>query len=100
MEAQMKDFRKKIDKLDQELLKVLAKRRDTIREIAKLKQKQGIQLRDLNREKEVLKKWKETAADLSLSENFVEKLFKLVIAESVKVQVKVQEETVQNKHLK
>ena len=50
----MEEYRKKINKIDSELIKLLAKRRDLSREIIRLKNENKSSIRDKAREKELL----------------------------------------------
>jgi len=82
----MKKLRTKIDQLDQNLLKLLAKRKKVVLEICKFKREQGLELEDKKREREMLVKRKEVAQDLGLNEGFIEELFQLIIKESKRIQ--------------
>ena len=50
----MEEHRKKINKVDSEIIKLLAKRRDLSREIIRLKNESQSTIRDKAREKELL----------------------------------------------
>ncbi len=74
-------WRKKIDELDLELVKLLNQRSDCAIEIGKLKHKLDIEIYDPRREEEVIGRvWKE--ANGPLSKEAVKRLFERVIDES------------------
>ena len=50
----MEEYRKKINEIDSEIIKLLAKRRDLSREIIRLKNETQSSIRDKTREKELL----------------------------------------------
>ena len=85
----MEEYRKKINKVDSEIIKLLAKRRELSREIVNLKnQKQG-SVRDKNREKELLTQLVELGKKEGLDSDFVTKVFHEIIDDSVKLQNKI-----------
>ncbi len=74
-------WRKKIDELDLELVKLLNERSQCAIEIGKLKHKLNIEIYDPRREEEVIGRvWKE--ADGPLSKEAVKRLFERIIDES------------------
>lgn len=77
-------LRKKIDLLDENLLKTLAERRKTVEEIFVIKKEFNLPARNKSREKEMLGKRKKLAKRLNLNADFAEKLFKLFIRTSLK----------------
>ena len=77
----LKKLRKKIDEIDKEIIKCLARRFKVARKIGELKFKKNLPLRDLKREKELLKKRKEWARKNYLSPSFIDKIFRLIIKE-------------------
>ncbi len=74
----LEDWRKQIDKLDDELLDILAKRLDIVREIGKAKKARGIKLLDEKRWNEVLQSKFAKAHSLNLSKRFIQKLYDLI----------------------
>lgn len=75
----LRDLRKEIDRLDEKLLKILAKRKQVVNNIFKHKIKLNLPLVDLKRERELLKSRRKPAQKLNLSPKFVRKLFRLII---------------------
>ncbi|MFB3060460.1 MAG: chorismate mutase [Candidatus Binatia bacterium] len=74
-------WRKKIDELDLELVKLLNQRSQCAIEIGKLKHKLDIEIYDPRREEEVIGRvWKE--ANGPLSQDAVKRLFERIIDES------------------
>lgn len=80
----LKKLRKKIDLLDENLLKTLAERRKIVEEIFVIKKEFNLPKRDKSREKEMLGKRKELAKRLNLKADFAEQLFKFFIRTSLK----------------
>jgi len=76
-------LRKKIDKLDRELLTILDKRMAVSVEVGKYKAKNKVAIRDRKRESNIIRA-KMDSSDLNKS--FVKKLFKLVFKESRRLQ--------------
>lgn len=81
----MRDMRKKLDKIDRKLIKLLKKRFAVCKKIGKYKKKNGLPVQDLKREKQIMNN---RAKKSGLSKDFVQKLFKLIFKESKKVQKK------------
>lgn len=76
-------FRQQIDKVDNELLKTLAKRFKIIKKIYQFKKKSSLPLIDKKREKELLKKRDLMAQKLNLDRKLVRNIF-LCILKTVK----------------
>ena len=77
----MKNLRNEIDKLDLEIVQLLEKRFDVVKEIAKFKIKNNIPVYDPERETQVLEK---SLNNLENKEYFdkIEKIFKQIMASS------------------
>lgn len=75
---ELEDLRKKIDALDKELLKALAKRMEVVREVGRYKKSKGLSLRDDERLKALLAERLKTAGELDLPEELVNKLYELI----------------------
>lgn len=80
----LKKLRKKIDLLDEIVLKTLAERRKIVKDIFVIKKEFNLSKRDKSRETEMLGKRKKLAKRLNLKADFTEKLFKLFIRTSLK----------------
>ena len=80
------DLRKEIDKLDTELVKLLARRMELSLQMGREKKAAGIEIHQKTREMTVLDSAKILADSLGLSESFVTDLYALIFAESRKIQ--------------
>jgi chorismate mutase len=76
-------LRKKVDELDHELLDVLKRRLMVSMEIGNFKKKNGLKIRDRKREGEILQDKVEKS---SLNGKFIQRLFKLILNESRRIQ--------------
>jgi len=82
----MQQIRKQIDKIDQQLLDLLAQRKDLVLQLAKLKFESNLPLKQKRREKEVFEKISRLSQELNLNPKFTKKLFKLIIKNSLNIQ--------------
>ncbi len=78
----LETIRKDIEKIDQEIINLLAKRFNLAKQTRQFKK----QAEDLSREKEVLDYLTKLAKEYKLSFEFIEKLYKLIFTESKKLQ--------------
>ena len=85
----MEKYRKKINKVDSEIIKLLAKRRELSRKIIRLKNENQSSIRDRAREKELLTQLIELGKKEGLDSDFVKKVFHQIIDDSVKLQNKI-----------
>ena len=85
----MEERRKKINKVDSEIIKLLAKRRDLSREIIRLKNESKSTIRDKNREKELLTQLIKLGKKEGLDSDFVTKVLQEIIDDSIKLQNKI-----------
>lgn len=84
------DLRKQIDKVDGDLIHLLAKRMDLVTQIGREKKVSGEAVLQVTRETAVLDKVKLIADTLGLDENFIANLFRAILNESRRVQSRVQ----------
>ena len=82
----MKDLRKQIDKIDQKIVELLAKRMDLVKEIAKFKKTSELRIQDKKREQELRNNLKKLAKKNGLSEEFVNHLYSHIFIESRRIQ--------------
>lgn len=82
----MDKLRKQIDEIDEEILTLIAKRMQKAKKIGEIKRTKGLRIKDNEREREVIEKWKRKAGELNLSKEFVEKIVKEIIRESRTIQ--------------
>jgi chorismate mutase len=80
-DKQIEDIRKKIDVADRKILDSIEERFELVNDIARIKKSKGLPIRDLKREEEVIKS---KFALTELPEEFVAKLYRLLIDEAVK----------------
>ena len=82
-------IRKKLDKLDEDLLKTLAKRMALIPEVAKHKIENNIRRFQPAREKEIINNKRKMAKGLGLNPDLAEDMFKRIIKEAHRIQKKI-----------
>jgi chorismate mutase len=75
-------YRNEIDDLNKKIVDLLGKRMDLARKIGKIKRKEGIQVRDYEREHQVLTAIREYARLHDLPEKYIEQVFELIIKAS------------------
>lgn len=80
------ELRRRLDKLDRELLQLVAERQATSREIARVKRSTGRPTRDYGREREVILGAREEAAQLQVSPEIAESIMRLLIRSSLTTQ--------------
>jgi len=83
MNAELESFRKEIDEIDLELIKLIEKRLKICKDVGKCKLKNDISVENKQREKEVIQK---LISKTSLDKRFVSKLFELLLDESKRLQ--------------
>jgi chorismate mutase/prephenate dehydratase len=81
--------RKKINKIDSEIIKLLADRRDLSREIISLKNEKQSSIRDKSREKELLTQLVELGRKEGLDSYLVTKVFQEIIDDSIQLQNRI-----------
>lgn len=86
--AILDQLRKKIDNLDEELLKILSQRTMIVSQIGKQKKNQGLEPLDEKRMNEVLQKMLDKGRELNLSDDFIKKLHALIHEYSLEVEKK------------
>lgn len=84
----MQEIRKKINQIDEQLLKLLSERRKLSLEIVKFKNQDKSSIRDRVREKELLTRLIETGRSYGLDAHYISKIFYEIIDDSVKLQNK------------
>jgi monofunctional chorismate mutase len=78
---ELDNVRKKIDSIDKNILALVEERFELVNEVARIKKSKGLPIRDLKREEEVIKS---KLGLTELSEEFVAKLYRLILDESIK----------------
>ena len=79
-------LRKKIDRIDKRLLRLLKKRQVLSLKIGYYKKNNNLDITDKKREKELNKKIIKLSNELGLDEKYINKLFSIIIHESRKKQ--------------
>lgn len=82
----MKDLRNQIDEIDTQLVHLLGKRMNLVREVAKFKKESDLPIIDEKREKELRKHLRELAKKEGLDEEFVNHLYTHIFIESRRIQ--------------
>jgi chorismate mutase/prephenate dehydratase len=80
------NIRVDINNLDDDLLRLLAKRRELVREVARIKTEHGIPLRDKSRENELLSHLIRLGQEKELDSHFILDIFHRIIDDSLLVQ--------------
>jgi chorismate mutase len=82
-------LRKRIDKTDEELLKILAERISVAKEIGEYKKVNNMAILQVNRWEEVLRNRMKLGETIGLDKDFLVEMFTLIHRESVEVQKKL-----------
>jgi len=85
-ESPLQTVRVDISALDTKLLSLFAKRRELVREVAKIKTAHGINLRDKDRENELLSHLIRLGKEQNLDSHFILDIFHRIIDDSLQVQ--------------
>lgn len=88
-ELRLKDLRTKIDKIDNELLEVMASRMQVAEEIAMHKKEHNITILQVNRYEEIMNNRVEKGKKLLLKEEFVKNLYEMIHNNSIKRQTEI-----------
>jgi chorismate mutase len=84
---EIKQLRKRIDKVDEQILLYLSKRAEICRSIGLIKEKHGMPIQDFPRETDVYVHIREKAAELGLDAAQVEAVYRQIISMCSAVQV-------------
>ena len=76
----IKQLRKKVDEVDEQILRSLSQRAEICRSIGLVKEKHGIPIQDFPRETDVYVHIKERAASLGLDPSHVETIYRQIIS--------------------
>jgi chorismate mutase/prephenate dehydrogenase len=79
-------IRDRIDELDQEIIRLLKNRYENARLLGRIKQKRGLDYRDPEREKVILRKMERTSTSLDIDSKFIGPIFEQIFALSVEAQ--------------
>ena len=78
IENKLQGYRKQIDKIDEEIIKLLAKRFETVTKIDKFKKENNLSIIDNNRFQKVLNKVKNIASKHGISVSFIQDMYNLI----------------------
>lgn len=85
----LEKLRNKIDKLDVQILQLLAKRFEISRKISEEKKRNKLPIEDKERERQLFAELDPKVTKLNLRKRFVKKLFQLITSESKRIQNKL-----------
>ena len=86
MNLDLKDYREQIDKIDREIVLLLARRFEIVGKISDYKKKNNLQVLDKKREKVILEEKLNLAQKNNLDEEFIVDIFKKIMEQSKKIQ--------------
>ena len=76
---EIEQLRKRVDEVDEQILRSLRERAEICRSIGSVKEKQGIPVQDYPRENDVYTHIREKAAELSLDPSHVEAIYRQIV---------------------
>ena len=79
-------LRKKIQKIDSQIIKKLAERQQLVREVGSLKNNVGKKVIDVAREQELMQYYENLCNQYGLQVSFIKRLFKMIIVYSRRLQ--------------
>jgi chorismate mutase / prephenate dehydratase len=85
----LEEVRKEIGSIDDQILELLGRRRGLAREIIKIKDEQGVPLRDTGREDELLARLIRRGRELGLDAHLITRIFHEIISDSIRSQQKI-----------
>ncbi|MBP7708232.1 chorismate mutase [Candidatus Pacearchaeota archaeon] len=86
---ELKQLRDKLDKIDEEIVLLLAKRLTLIPAVAEYKKKNNVARHQPDREKQIIDSRRKIAEQNKINPDLVEKIFKDIILESHEIEKKV-----------
>ncbi|CAL4322076.1 Bifunctional chorismate mutase/prephenate dehydratase [Buchnera aphidicola (Pterocallis alni)] len=96
----LSNIRCEINKIDQEILFLLSKRKKIVTKIAKKKIINHIPIQDLKREKELLNNLQSLCKKYFLNKSYIIEIFKIIINDSVMLQKNIKQQYDKNKFIK
>lgn len=75
----LNDYREALDKLDEDLLLLVYRRKQIVNQVKQLKSGQHVEFRDYKRENELANQWSQLASVMDLAENDAQELLQLVL---------------------
>ncbi|MEM1679878.1 MAG: chorismate mutase [Sulfolobales archaeon] len=86
------EVRMEIDRIDEELLRLLARRVQLMKEVAKIKIESGGKMVDLSRESKIVEKVRKVSLELGVNPDLMELLFRTIMLVCLKEEVMYVEE--------
>ncbi len=84
----LEQARDNIDKIDDKIVGLLAKRKECSITVGKFKKKNGLAIRQPSREKQILRQRMEQAKKLRINPKFIKTLFAIIFTDSRNIQKK------------
>ena len=85
----IEEARKDIDKMDDNIIELLAKRKNLIKEIASIKKELNKPIIDEDREQEIIERLKKISKEKDLDENFISSIYEIILNNSKEEQGKI-----------
>ncbi|AXJ02507.1 chorismate mutase / prephenate dehydrogenase [Cyclonatronum proteinivorum] len=82
MSTSLEELRKRLDTIDESVLRLLAERQDIIRQVAETKRKTGVPVYVAGREQEKTDRFREQAAQLGISPDWAEDFLRMMMSAS------------------
>ena len=92
MESSLEALREEIDRIDEDIIDLLSRRMEVVKNIAALKKDKGISVEDRDREKKLFLKLEREARRNNINEEFVSEVFGVIVSHSKLMQSKILEE--------
>ncbi|HII95172.1 MAG TPA: chorismate mutase [Methanofastidiosum sp.] len=92
MESSLEALREEIDRIDEDIIGLLSRRMEVVKNIAALKKDKGISVEDRDREKKLFLKLEREARRNNINEEFVSEVFGVIVSHSKLMQSKILEE--------
>src|SRR5437773_7030423 len=86
--ADLDKLRQNLDQVDEELINLVAKRMDVVRELIKIKSRKSDGIKDSERERAVMQHIEKVARDHNISAPFARKLFREIMNYSLSEQAR------------
>ena len=96
MREKLTEIRKKIDEIDNKILKLIAERNSLAKDVAEVKNQLGIPINDPDREKYIYDRIRKLCKEHNVDENVGKSIFKILIEHNKALQRKYLEETQNN----
>ncbi|HPT03957.1 MAG TPA: bifunctional 3-deoxy-7-phosphoheptulonate synthase/chorismate mutase type II [Bacteroidales bacterium] len=90
-ENKLEELRREIDKLDDELITILSRRMEIVKEIGEYKKENDITILQIKRWSEIIRYRLENASRAGLDRDFLIRLFELVHKEAIQIQSEIME---------